>query len=182
MSYFETVIKPRIVTATHINHYPQFNRFEFVENEKILTTLYTEKSSQELAIKYNLNVHTLIRNRYYKFETKLKIIMEKLTAKQIIKICNNIIKKLELAKKNGTRIYLDLEIKKQISEIEYQELHDIKIQDHIVYFTLENATIMANADVNEFDNTLWWNGSEEYFDYDNRILFMNFIKECYENK
>lgn len=73
MSYFETVIKPRIVTATHINHYPQFNRFEFVENEKILTTLYTEKSSQELAIKYNLNVHTLIRNRYYKFETKIII-------------------------------------------------------------------------------------------------------------
>lgn len=73
MSYFETVIQPIIATATHINHYPQFNRYEFVENDKTLTTLYTEKSSQELAIKYNLNVHTLIRNRYYKFETKLKI-------------------------------------------------------------------------------------------------------------
>lgn len=73
MSYFETVIRPRIKTATHINHYPQFNRFEFVENDKTLTTLYTEKSSQELAIKYNLNVHTLIRNRYYKFETKIII-------------------------------------------------------------------------------------------------------------
>lgn len=73
MSYFETVISALILTATHINHYPQFNRFEFMEDEKILTTLYTEKSSQEIAYKYQLDVHTLIRNRYYKYETKIII-------------------------------------------------------------------------------------------------------------
>lgn len=73
MSYFETVISALILTATHINHYPQFNRFEFMENDKILTTLYTEKSSQEIAYKYQLDVHTLIRNRYYKYETKIII-------------------------------------------------------------------------------------------------------------
>lgn len=73
MSYFDTVIKPRILTATHINHYPQFNRFEFVSNDKQIVSLYTEKSSQELAYKYNLDVHTLIRNRYYKYETKIII-------------------------------------------------------------------------------------------------------------
>lgn len=78
MSYFETVIKPIVATATHINHYPQLNMFEFMENDKILTTLYTEKSSQELAYKYNLDVHTLIRNRYYKYETKIIIEHERI--------------------------------------------------------------------------------------------------------
>jgi hypothetical protein len=73
MSYFETVIQPIIATATHIFHYPQFEKMTFMEDEKILTTLYTEKSSQELAYKYNLDVHTLIRNRYYKYETKIII-------------------------------------------------------------------------------------------------------------
>lgn len=78
MSYFETVISALILTATHINHYPQFNRFEFMEDEKILTTLYTEKSSQEIAYKYQLDVHTLIRNRYYKYETKIIIEHERI--------------------------------------------------------------------------------------------------------
>ena len=78
MSYFDTVIRPLIATATHINHYPQFNRFEFMENEKLITKLYTEKISQELAIKYNLDVHTLIRNRYYKYETKIIIEHERI--------------------------------------------------------------------------------------------------------
>lgn len=78
MSYFDTVIKPIIATSTKIHHYPQFNRFEFVNNEKPIVSLYTEKSSQELAYKYNLDVHTLIRNRYYKYETKIIIEHERI--------------------------------------------------------------------------------------------------------
>lgn len=73
MSYFETVIKPRITTATHINHYPQFNRFEFMENEKLLCKLYTEKSTQELAIKYKLPTNEITITKYNKIKNKLKI-------------------------------------------------------------------------------------------------------------
>ena len=105
----------------------------------------------------------------------------KLTNKQIINICDSVIKEMNAAKKTGERQYLDLLINREIVKIEYKELYEIKIEDHIEHFTLENAKIMANAEPNEFDNTLWWDGSKDNFDYDNRILFMEFIKGCYEN-
>jgi hypothetical protein len=107
--------------------------------------------------------------------------MKKLTKKQIVKICENVIKEMTAAKKQGTRVYLESLIKKEIVSLEYKELYEIKIEDYIEYYTLQNAVIMANAVPDEVDGSLWWNGSVEAFDYDNRIEFMNFIKGCYES-
>ena len=73
MNYFNDIIKPIVAIATHINHYPQFNRFEFMENEKLLCKLYTEKSTQELAIKYKLPTNEITITKYNKIKNKLKI-------------------------------------------------------------------------------------------------------------
>ena len=74
MGTFQLIISEIIKTGVIINHYPQFNRFEILDkNDKVLIQLYTQKTSTELAQQYNLQVNTLIRNRYYKFEIKLKI-------------------------------------------------------------------------------------------------------------
>lgn len=108
--------------------------------------------------------------------------MEKLTKKQIVNICENVIKEMNAAKKKGVRQYLEILIKREIVAIEYKELHDINIADYISEYTLQNALIMANADPDVIDGSLWWRGSKDHFDYDNRIAFMNFIKSCYENK
>ena len=73
MNFFKDIIQPQIATATNIIHYPELNRFEFVSNGKVLLSLYTEKNSQELAIKYGLNTEAKKINRYYKYITILKI-------------------------------------------------------------------------------------------------------------
>ena len=74
MGTFQLIISEIIKTGVIINHYPQFNRFEILDkNDKVLIQLYTQKTSTELAQQYNLPVNTMIRNRYYKFEIKLKI-------------------------------------------------------------------------------------------------------------
>ena len=74
MSNFNPILTDLIKTGVIINHYPQFNRFEILDkNDKALIQLYTEKNSYQLAQQYNLPVNTMIRNRYYKFEIKLKI-------------------------------------------------------------------------------------------------------------
>ena len=74
MGTFQLIISEIIKTGVIINHYPQFNRFEILDkNDKVLIQLYTQITSTELAQQYNLQVNTLIRNRYYKFEIKLKI-------------------------------------------------------------------------------------------------------------
>lgn len=108
--------------------------------------------------------------------------MKGLSKNQIVKICNNVLKSLEVAKKENKPAYVDLLIKMELSSIEYMELYDIQIEKFIPYFTLENAVIMANAIPDEVDGSLWWVGSKDHFDYDNQILFINFIKSCYENK
>ena len=108
--------------------------------------------------------------------------MEKLTNKQIINICDSVIKEMTAAKKTRQRQYLEILIKREIIKIQYHELHDINIADYIKEYTLQNALIMANAEPDEVDGSLWWNGSVYHFDYDNRIQFMQFIKECYQNK
>jgi hypothetical protein len=107
--------------------------------------------------------------------------MKELTKKQIIKICDNVIKEMTIAKKQGTRVYLESLIKQEINKIEYMEFYEIHIEKLIEHYTLQNAVIMANATPDEVDGSLWWNGSKESFDYDNRIKFMQFIKGCYEN-
>jgi len=74
MNFFNDIIQPQIATATSIIHYPELNRFEFVDNNgKVLLSLYTEKNSQQLAIKYGLNTEAKKINRYYKYITILKI-------------------------------------------------------------------------------------------------------------
>ena len=74
MSNFIPILQQLIEKGVKINHYPQFNYFEVLDFEgSTLLRLYTQKSSFELAKQYNLSVNQLIRNRYYKFEVKLKI-------------------------------------------------------------------------------------------------------------
>ena len=74
MGTFQLIISEIIKSGVIINHYPQFNRLEILDkNDKVLIELYTEKNSYQLAQQYNLQVNTMIRNRYYKFEIKLKI-------------------------------------------------------------------------------------------------------------
>ncbi len=72
MSYFETVIRPIISSTTHINHYPQFNRFEFMENDKMLVSLYTQRKTKDLAQRYNLPAHKYQKENYT-FILKLKV-------------------------------------------------------------------------------------------------------------
>lgn len=74
MGTFQLIISEIIKTGVIINHYPQFNRFKILDkNDNVLIQLYSQKTSTELAQQYNLPVNTMIRNRYYKFEIKLKI-------------------------------------------------------------------------------------------------------------
>ena len=74
MGTFQPIITELIKTGVVINHYPQFHQFEILDGtDKLLLRLYTTKESTELAQQYNLPVNEYIRNRYYKFELKLKI-------------------------------------------------------------------------------------------------------------
>lgn len=183
MGTFQPILSELIKTGVVINHYPQINQFEILDRtDKKLVALYTQKSSTELAYQYNLPVNEYIRNRYYKFELKLKIIMEKLTKQQIITICTNIIRKLKKAESKGEQLFLDVAIKTEIQNLFNLERWEIEIENFIPEFTLQNAKIMCNAEESEFDNSLWWDGSKQSFDYDNRIKFMEFIIECQKNK
>lgn len=74
MGTFQPILTELIKKGVVINHYPKFNRFQILDKRNnILVSLYTEKSSVELAQQYNLPVNTYIRNRYYKYELKLKV-------------------------------------------------------------------------------------------------------------
>ena len=118
---------------------------------------------------------------------KLKIIiklnnMKKLSKKQIIAICDNVLKTLKQAQKSKERVYVDLLFKMEISAIEYAELYSINISELIPEFTIQNAIIMANAEPDDVDGSLWWDGTVNHFDYENRIKFIEFIKDCYTVK
>lgn len=108
--------------------------------------------------------------------------MKTISKKQIIAICDKVSKKLKQAQKSNERVYVDLQFKVEISSIEYAELHSINISELIPEFTLQNAIIMANAEPDEVDGSLWWNGTINNFDYENRIKFVEFIKDCYTVK
>jgi hypothetical protein len=74
MGTFQPILSELIKTGVVINHYPQFHQFEILDRaDNKLVGLYTQKSSTQLAHQYNLPVNEYIRNRYYKFELKLKI-------------------------------------------------------------------------------------------------------------
>jgi hypothetical protein len=72
--FFNDIIKPLIQSATKINHYPELNKFEFVDKkETILLSLYTQKTSEELAKLHRLQVDEYKKNRYNKYILTLKI-------------------------------------------------------------------------------------------------------------
>ena len=74
MGTFQSIISELIKTGVVINHYPQFHKFDVVDRaDNKLVGFYTQKRSTQLAQQYNLPVNEYIRNRYYKFELKLKI-------------------------------------------------------------------------------------------------------------
>ena len=105
--------------------------------------------------------------------------MKKLTKQQIIEICSKVKSRLKQAQKSGERLFLDVAFRSEIqSYFKKLERWEIDIEDFIPDFTLLNATIMCNAEPSEIDNSMWWNGTEENFDYTNRIAFLNFIIEC----
>ena len=97
---------------------------------------------------------------------------------QVIKICNSVIRKLNEAKENHKPLFLCPAIKSEIQNIEYRERYEIDIEKEIPEFTLVNAKIMANAEIDVIDGSTWWG----QFDYANRIKFMEWIKECYTSK
>jgi len=107
--------------------------------------------------------------------------MEKLTKKEIVSICDNVIRKLNAAKKQGDQLFIEVALKSEIQNIRNCERYEIDIQELIPECTLQNATIMANAEPDEVDGSVWWNGTKSNFDYQNRINFMEFIKGCYTN-
>lgn len=102
-----------------------------------------------------------------------------LTKKQVVTICDNVIKKLKAAKENNEFIFLDVAIKSEIQQLYNLERWEIDVESFIPQFTKVNAVIMSNA-IEEW-NEVWWQGTKDNFDYDNRIRFMQFIKECYQN-
>ena len=108
--------------------------------------------------------------------------MEKLTKQQILTICTNIIRKLKKAQSEGEQLFLDVAIKTEIQNLFNLERWEIEIENFIPEYTLLNAKIMCNAEESEFDTSMWWNGSKESFDYENRIKFIQFIIECQNNK
>ena len=72
MNFFTDIIQPIVATATKIHHYPQFKKCQFLDdNDKILIELYTEKTTQQLSEIHHLTAYEIIRNKHYKFETKL---------------------------------------------------------------------------------------------------------------
>ena len=108
--------------------------------------------------------------------------MKKLSKKQIVAICDNVLKTIKQAQKSKERVYVDSLFKMEISSIEYAELHSINISELIPEFTLQNAIIIANAEPDDVDGSLWWDGTVNHFDYENRIKFVEFIKECHTVK
>jgi len=79
MNYFDGIIKPMIATATKIHHYPSFKIYQFLDdNDKVLVGLFTEKNSQQLAERHHLPTYEFKKNRYFKYEIKLKIELKKL--------------------------------------------------------------------------------------------------------
>ena len=97
---------------------------------------------------------------------------------QVIKICNSVIRKLNEAKENHKPLFLCPAIKSETQNIEYRERYEIDIEKEIPEFTLVNAKIMANAEIDVIDGSTWWG----QFDYANRIKFIEWIKECYTSK
>lgn len=108
--------------------------------------------------------------------------MEKLTKKQVATICGNVISKIKAAKNSGERVYIENLIKNEVQKISNLERWEIDIEKLIPECTLQNAVIMANAEPDEVDGSLWWNGTKSHFDYQNRIIFMEFLRDCYTNK
>ena len=105
--------------------------------------------------------------------------MEKLTNEQIVQICDNVIKELKEAKKRNTKIYLCVQTKLQISRllnIQYAEIRIIR--NYIPLFMYKNAKKYVNAKI---INDVWWDDNNGFFNYSDRIKFMQWIKEQYQN-
>lgn len=104
--------------------------------------------------------------------------MKNLSKKQIVAICDNVIKRVN---NSNTPQYLDVCILTEIQNITKLERYEIDIKKYIPQFTLNNAVMVANAEPDCIDGTLWFNTNKEA-DKVNRITFMEWIKSQYQNK
>ena len=105
--------------------------------------------------------------------------MEKLTNEQIVQICDKVIEAVKEAEKRRGRIFLCVQTKMQICRIlniQYDETRIIR--NYIPLFMYKNAKKYVNAKIR---NDVWWDDNNGLFNYSDRIKFMQWIKEQYQN-
>ena len=110
-----------------------------------------------------------------------------LTPEEINQFCNQTINQLN----NKSRICLCYALKRYLQSKGIYELFDYnsrgvfdlmgynKIPQFIPEFTNENAVEYANAEKVYSSALPWWESYSHGFDYDNRILFLEWLKSQY---
>lgn len=104
-----------------------------------------------------------------------------LTPKQVISVCNSVIRQL---KKETHRMYLCVLLIEAIDKrLPKNNLRIPPIDQYIPEFTLENAILHANANKRISRFLAWWiSESENEFNFKDRIKFMEWIKSEYVKK
>lgn len=112
--------------------------------------------------------------------------IKQLTPEQINEFCNLTINTL----KNGSAVCLCYALKGYLESKDIYYSNYNEVSSFIPKFTNDNAVKYANGDKTSYNSNPWWNnGSMFYnynpiytsnkFDYDNRILFLEWLKEQY---
>ena len=107
---------------------------------------------------------------------------KKLTNEQIVEICNNVIEKAIYCKKYNFDVYLCVHTKLEIKRLFGLINIKVVVSDYIPKFTYKNAKKYANANKLKTEN-VWWRREDNNgkTNYDDRIKFMQWIKEQYKN-
>lgn len=104
-----------------------------------------------------------------------------LTNKQVISVCNSVIRQL---KKETHRMFLCVLITEAIAErLQKNNFRIFPINYYIPEFTLENAILHANANKRISKFLAWWlMENNEEFNFKDRIKFIEWIKKEYQKK
>ena len=75
--------------------------------------------------------------------------MEKLTKKEIVTICDNVIRKLNAAKKQGEQLFIEVALKSEIQKI--KKVFSMKAEEYIenLSTTFENPDIDSTSEIVE---------------------------------